>query len=68
MTTVIAHQGDTVDLICWRHHGRTAGITEAVLVANPRLASHGLQLPEGTPVQLPDNAPQQQTRTVQLWD
>ena len=27
---VIANQGDTVDQICQRHYGRTAGITEQV--------------------------------------
>ena len=31
MATVIANQGDTVDAICWRYYGRTAGVTEAVL-------------------------------------
>ena len=41
-------QGDTVDLICWRTYGRTAGITEQVLEANPGLADLGAELPIGT--------------------
>ncbi|HHX4412865.1 TPA: tail protein X, partial [Pseudomonas aeruginosa] len=30
MATVIANQSDTVEALCWRHYGRTAGVTEAV--------------------------------------
>ena len=51
--TVRARQGDTVDLICWRTYGRTAGITEQVLEANPGLADLGPELPIGTLVTLP---------------
>lgn len=68
---ITAMQGDTVDLICHRHYGRTAGVTEAVYAANPGLADIGAELPLGTPVTLPD-LPTQQTATVQplvnLWD
>lgn len=69
MATVIAHQGDTVDAICWRHYGRTAGVTEAVLEANPGLADQGAVIPHGTAVVLPDAAPQaEQRQVVNLWD
>lgn len=69
MTTVIAQQGDTVDAICWRHYGRTAGVVEQVLDANPGLADFGLTLPHGTRVELPDAAPQaEQRQMVNLWD
>lgn len=67
-TTVHANQGDTLDAICWRHYGRTAGVVEAVLDANPGLAALGPILPHGTAVQLPDITTQQQRQTVQLWD
>lgn len=67
-TTVHAAQGDTLDAICWRHYGRTAGVVEQVLDANPGLASLGPILPHGTAVQLPDITTQQQRKTVQLWD
>jgi phage tail protein X len=67
-TTVHAAQGDTLDAICWRHYGRTAGVVEQVLDANPGLASLGPILPHGTAVQLPDITTQQQRQTVQLWD
>jgi len=66
---VIAHQGDTVDALCWRHYGRTAGVTEAVLAANPGLADFGAILPHGTPVDLPDLTPTPPpARMVKLWD
>ncbi|MCY1377737.1 Phage Tail Protein X [compost metagenome] len=68
MDQVIAQQGDTLDAICWRHYGRTAGVTEAVLDANPGLAELGAVLPLGTPLNLPPQAPQPQRRLVQLWD
>lgn len=68
MKRVRAIQGDTVDLICHRHYGRTAGVTEAVLEANPRLADLGPILPLGTEVLLPDVAPAPKRNTVKLWD
>lgn len=63
------HQGETLDALCWRHYGRTAGVTEAVLEANPGLADHGPVLPQGLLVSLPDqttNVPARQQ--VNLWD
>ncbi|MDH4585645.1 phage tail protein [Pseudomonas sp. BN415] len=69
MATTIATQGDTVDAICWRHYGRTAGVTEAVLEANPGLAELGAVIPHGTTIVLPDAAPQaEQRQVVNLWD
>ncbi|WP_132885173.1 tail protein X [Pseudomonas aeruginosa] len=49
----IAHQNDTVEALCWRHYGRTAGVTEAVLEAN-----HGLAVPTAAP----------ERQMVNLWD
>jgi len=69
MPAVIANQGETVDALCWRIYGRTAGVTEAVLDANPGLADLGTNLPHGTLVQLPEMAPQaEQRQMVNLWD
>ncbi len=65
---VIAMQGDTVDAICQRVFGRTAGVTEAVLEANPGLADLGPVLPHGTVLDLPDTNPQPAVQRVQLWD
>lgn len=68
-TSVRAHQNDTIDALCWRHYGRTAGVTEAVLEANPGLADLGPILPQGVLVNMPEaqtTAPVRQT--VNLWD
>ncbi|MEK2611129.1 tail protein X [Pseudomonas shirazensis] len=62
-------QNDTVDALCWRHYGRTAGVVEAVLDANPGLADRGPTLPSGLLVTLPElqaTAPERQM--VNLWD
>jgi phage tail protein X len=65
----IAMQGDTLDTICWRHYGRTAGVVEQVLEANPGLADLGPTLPHGTPVNLPAAPAQaEQRQMVNLWD
>jgi phage tail protein X len=68
-TQARAIQGDTVDAICWRHYGRTAGITEAVLDANPGLAALGPVIPHGTLINLPQAAaPAEQRQMINLWD
>ncbi|ORE90559.1 tail protein [Stappia sp. 22II-S9-Z10] len=67
--TVKSLQGDTVDLLVKRHYGRTAGVTELVLSANPGLAALGVVLPLGTPVKMPAIAQRQAAATlVRLWD
>lgn len=65
---VTAMQGDTLDMICYRHLGRT-DMVEAVLEANHHLSSLGTVLPMGTIVVLPDQvtAPMPK-KLVQLWD
>ncbi len=67
--TIHALQYDTVDAICWREYGRSSGVVEKVLEANPQLAELGVFLPMGTQVILPDiESPQQTKQTIQLWD
>lgn len=68
MATLRANQNETLDALCWRHYGRTAGVVEAVLEANPGLADLGPNLPQGHPVNLPDAAPQPEQQAVILWD
>ncbi|MBD2783793.1 tail protein X [Xenorhabdus sp. DI] len=63
-----AQQYDTVDAICWRHYGRTQGVTERVLDANPGLADIGAILPHGLEIELPDIAPDPVIPMIQLWD
>ena len=62
-------QGDTVDLLCRRHYGRTAGVTERVLEAHPGLADLGVELPIGTLVELPDSPTSTSSAPgLKLWD
>lgn len=69
MITVRAKKNETVDAICWRHYGRTAGVTERVYEANPGLSELGATLPTGHPVKLPEiEAQAEQAGTVNLWD
>ncbi|WP_210452344.1 tail protein X [Pantoea ananatis] len=65
---VKALQGDTLDLICQRHYGRTRDVTEAVLVANPGLCESGPLLSAGQEINLPDIDPAPRAEMVQLWD
>ncbi|HFH3796607.1 TPA: tail protein X [Yersinia enterocolitica] len=63
-----AQQYDTVDALCWRHYGRTEGVTEAVYQANPRLAELGPVLPTGHWLELPNTTEPAQKTIIQLWD
>lgn len=66
---IFAIQNDTIDAICWRYYGRSSGVVEKVLVANPHLSELGVILPLGTSLILPDiETPQQTKQTIQLWD
>jgi len=68
MTTVISQQSDTVDQICLRHYGRTAGVTEQVLDANPGLAERGPIIPAGVTITLPEVTQKAEQKIVNLWD
>ncbi|WP_420925159.1 tail protein X [Aeromonas veronii] len=61
-------QGDTLDLILFRHYGYTAGITEQVLNLNPGLAALGPILPTATPINMPAAPTQAEQPLIQLWD
>lgn len=68
MDSIYSQQGDSLDLICYRHYGYTGGVTEAVLKANPGLADLGPQLPIGTKINLPIYQQKPTANTVKLWD
>ena len=65
---VYAMQGDTLDALCARYYGRTEGVVEAVLQANPGLSELGVILPHGTAVDLPDVETSPTAETLNLWD
>lgn len=61
-------QGETVDLACSRHYGRTKDVTEAVLAANTGLAALGPILPMGTQIIMPPPPPRSERPLVKLYE
>ncbi|GAB6176905.1 tail protein X [Desulfobaculum senezii] len=57
-----------VDAICQRHYGRTAGVVESVLEANPDLADLGPVLDAGVVIVLPELPAPEPDEGVSLWD
>ncbi|USI72721.1 tail protein X [Sphingomonas morindae] len=67
--TLVARQGDTLDLLIWRERGLGAADIAGVLARNPGLAGLGAVLPIGAPVILPDTPPAARSvPLVNLWD
>ncbi|MCY7297482.1 tail protein X [Alteromonas sp. a30] len=67
LPSVMALQNDTLDKICWRVYGKTSGVTEQVLAANPQLDLSSPILAMGTRVYLPAIKPTQK-ESIALWD
>ena len=66
-TKYVTREGDMLDDICRRIYGKQeAGQLEAVLEANPGLASQGFVLPSGLLIVFPD-LPAKTDGTVRLW-
>jgi phage tail protein X len=68
MLTYRTKDGDTLDWICHKHYGRTSGAVEAVLEANPSLASKGPIYTAGVSIKLPELPEAQAETVVRLWD
>ena len=66
-STVRSTQGDTLDLIVWRHYGNQPGVLEHVLEANTHLRHQDAALVPGTLVTLPKFTPQPAPTQVRLW-
>lgn len=65
---VQARQGDTLDTLCYRHLGTTAGVTEQALELNRGLADLGAVLPIGTQIELPEAPDAPVKSRLKLWD
>lgn len=65
-------RGDSIDLICYQHYGHTQNVVEKVLERNRGLSLHGVLLPAGLQIVLPEiAAPESGANTrelVRLWD
>lgn len=68
-TIYTTRQGETVDLVCFFHYGRTTKTVEAVLEANRDLSAIGPILPIGTKIMLPDLPSNSTAKPLtSLWD
>ena len=66
-TQYITREGDMLDDICRRVYGeQKPGQVEAVMLANPGLATKGFIYPSGLLIVLPD-LPAKADATVRLW-
>ncbi len=68
MSDYVTKAGDTADLICWQLFGRTGGLTEALLEANPGLAARPPILPAGLVVTVPAPPADARRTPARLWD
>ena len=59
---------DVVDHIAFRRYGRHTGTMEAVLDANPGLASMPIKLPAGVRIILPSIPDPEPAKQIELWD
>lgn len=69
MITMVTLPGETIDQVCLRAYGIERGRVEAVLDANPGLASRPLRLPAGVVIIMPV-VPQADPvdQVIHLWD
>lgn len=67
-TQAAARQGDTLDALCHRALGTTAGTVEAALELNRGLADIGPTLPEGYLITLPERPAEIPAARINLWD
>lgn len=65
-----AHQGETLDALCWRVLGQTGTVVEQALELNRDLAEQGPLLNEGQIILLPILAAPvtPEREMVKLWD
>ncbi len=65
---VVTLGGELLDALVHKHYGDRAGALQAVLDANPKLASHGPVLPAGVNIALPSLPPIKTSKGITLWD
>ncbi|MEJ6474145.1 tail protein X [Pseudoalteromonas piscicida] len=66
--TYITRDGDCLDLICFKHYGRSSGMVEKVLEANHGLAELGPVYPEQVSIFLPEIAKPTVSNVINIWD
>lgn len=56
--TYTTKEDDVLDAICYSHYGKTSGVVEQVLDANPGLCEYDVFLPAGVVIILPEEKSQ----------
>ncbi|WP_440055506.1 tail protein X [Pseudoalteromonas sp. T1lg65] len=66
--TYVTRDGDCLDLICFRHYGRSSGVVEKVLQANHGLAALGPIYALGVEIFLPEFPKPKVKQVINIWD
>lgn len=66
--TYRCQDGDMLDSICFAYYGKSSGVVEQVLEANPQLADLGPVFSAGQEIILPDLPADPAVQSVSLWD
>ncbi len=64
----LSKEGETLDYICWRYYGKTYGVFEKVLNANPHLWEEDVILQANVEITLPDiEESSEDSSRIKLW-
>lgn len=66
--TIITRDGDTISRIAYEYYGKSGGMVEQILSANPKLSRHAVHLPAGLTIVMPKTEQNQTIKTINLWD
>lgn len=59
--------GETLDMICWRHYGQCSGFVEKVLMINRHLENFSAVLPAGIKIKLPTIEKPKSNQKIKMW-
>ena len=66
--TIITRDGDTISRLAYEYYGKSSGMVEQILAANPKLSRQAVQLPAGLTIVMPKIEQNQTIKTIKLWD
>lgn len=66
--TIITRDSDTISRLAYEYYGKSSGMVEQILAANPKLSRQAVQLPAGLTIVMPKIEQNQTIKTINLWD
>lgn len=66
--TISTRDGDTISRLAYEYYGKSSGMVEQILAANPKLSRQAVQLPAGLTLVMPKIEQNQTIKTINLWD